>query len=124
MNDCFLELTGTQDVPGAGRSVWVQVNEIPEGHWGTSGKTAGVMGIAMIAGLTRESEILDFTRNYLDAKERWMDTAAYPDDAARRGPDRQRHSQSSRTKAKGSAFRRLRSPAHISIPLAKPQWDR
>lgn len=84
VNDSFLNMTGTAGVAGAGRSVWVQVNEIPEGHWGTSGKTAGVMGIAMIAGLTPQSPILDFTRNYLDAKERWMDGADYPSDAAGR----------------------------------------
>lgn len=84
VNDSFLKLTGTSDIPGAGRSVWVQVNEIPEGHWGTSGKTAGVMGIAMVAGLTPQSPILDFTRAYLDAKESWMETAGYPSDTAGR----------------------------------------
>ena len=84
VNDSFLKLTGTQGVEAAGRSIWVQIAEIPEGHWGTSGKTAGVMGIAMIAGLTPQSPILDYTRSYLDAKERWMDGAAYPEDAAGR----------------------------------------
>jgi phenylpyruvate tautomerase PptA (4-oxalocrotonate tautomerase family) len=84
VNDVLVQVTGTQGQPGAGRSVWVQVNEIPEGHWGTSGKTAGVMGIAMIAGLTPQSPILDFTRQYLDAKSRLYELAAYPADAAGR----------------------------------------
>lgn len=84
VNERFLKATGTENQEGAGRSVWVQIAEIPEGHWGTSGKTAGVMGIAMVAGLTPLSPILDFTRSYLDAKERWMDAADYPEDAAGR----------------------------------------
>lgn len=84
VNECILKITGTQGVEGAGRSVWVQVNEIPEGHWGTSGKTAGVMGIAMVAGLTPQSPILDYTRAYLDYKDRLFDKMEYPKDAAGR----------------------------------------
>jgi phenylpyruvate tautomerase PptA (4-oxalocrotonate tautomerase family) len=84
VNNVFLRLSGTEDVEGAGRAVWVQVNEIPEGHWGTSGKTAGVMGIAMVAGLSRKSPILDYTRAYLDAKGRMYDLADYPAEAAGR----------------------------------------
>jgi phenylpyruvate tautomerase PptA (4-oxalocrotonate tautomerase family) len=84
VNDVFLRMTGTEGLEGAGRSIWVQVNEIPEGHWGTSGKIAGVMGIAMVAGLKRHSPILDYTRAYLDAKGRMYDLADYPADAAGR----------------------------------------
>jgi phenylpyruvate tautomerase PptA (4-oxalocrotonate tautomerase family) len=82
VNDSLLRCVGKADIAGAGRSVWVQVNEIPEGHWGTSGKTAGVLGIAMVAGLTPQAPILDFTRAYLEAKTRGLDSNAYPKDTA------------------------------------------
>ncbi|XOV78077.1 MAG: 4-oxalocrotonate tautomerase family protein [Aestuariibacter sp.] len=84
VNDSILKVTNTEGKVGAGRSVWVQVIEIPEGHWGTSGKTAGVMGIAKVAGLTPQSEILVYTRAYLDAKGRWYDQAGYPEETAGR----------------------------------------
>jgi phenylpyruvate tautomerase PptA (4-oxalocrotonate tautomerase family) len=84
VNESILKVTGTTGKAGAGRSVWVQVVEIVEGHWGTSGKTAGVLGIALIAGLKNDSPILDFTRSYLGAKERWLDSSGYPADTAGR----------------------------------------
>lgn len=84
VNDVFLELTATAGEPGAGRSIWVQVAEIPEGHWGTSGKTAGVLGIARIAGVPSDSPLLDYVRGYLDAKARSLDLADYPPDIAGR----------------------------------------
>jgi len=84
VNASVLKVTGTTDVPGAGRSVWVHVIEIPEGHWGTSGKTAGVMGIAMVAGLTPQSPLLDYPRAYFNAKDRLYDTAGFPADTAGR----------------------------------------
>ncbi len=84
VNASILKITGTTDVPGAGRSAWVHVIEIPEGHWGTSGKTAGVMGIARIVGLAPQSPLLDYPRAYFDAKDRLYDAAGFPPDAAGR----------------------------------------
>lgn len=84
VNGAILELTGTAGVPQAGRSVWVRVSEIPEGHWGTSGKTASVTGIATIAGVDLEGEIFDFTKRHFAAKERAFETLGIPQDAAGR----------------------------------------
>jgi phenylpyruvate tautomerase PptA (4-oxalocrotonate tautomerase family) len=84
VNESILKVTGFSGADGVSRSIWVQVAEIPEGHWGTSGKTAGVMGIAMVAGLTPSSPHLDYTRAYLDAKDRLYDKMEYPKDAAGR----------------------------------------
>jgi phenylpyruvate tautomerase PptA (4-oxalocrotonate tautomerase family) len=84
VNDAILEVTGTAGVPQAGRSVWVHIHEIPEGHWGTSGKTASITGIATIAGVAPDSELLDFTGRYFAAKERAYEASGHPEDATGR----------------------------------------
>lgn len=84
VNDAILELTGTQHLPGAGRSAWVRVSEIPEGAGGTSGKTASVTGIATIAGVDLDGEIFDFTKRHFAAKERAFAQHGVPADASGR----------------------------------------
>lgn len=84
VNDAILALTGTTGQPKAGRSVWVRVTEIPEGAWGTSGKTASVTGIATIAGVHLDGEIFDFTKRHFAAKERAFEAHEVPKDASGR----------------------------------------
>jgi len=84
VNDAILELTGTARQPHAGRSVWVRVSESPEGAWGTSGKTASVIGIATIAGVDLDGDIFDFTKRYFAAKERALAACDAADDGSGR----------------------------------------
>lgn len=80
----ILGITGKQAVEGAGRSIWVQIFEWPEGHLATSGRTASLLGIARIAGVPADHPLLEFPRAYFDAKDRFYDQAGFPEKTAGR----------------------------------------
>lgn len=82
VNDVILEVTENKETSGAGRSAWVIINEITEGHWGVSGHTASINGIATIVGIDHASDQFKFTRDYFSAKRRAFSGADYPADSA------------------------------------------
>ena len=84
INEAFLRVTGTAGKKGAGRSVWIQIFEWPEGHLGTSGRTASLLGIAKLTGKTADHPELAFSRAYFDAKDHWYEAHDYPKEASGR----------------------------------------
>jgi phenylpyruvate tautomerase PptA (4-oxalocrotonate tautomerase family) len=84
INDAFLRVTGTTGEKSAGRSVWVQIFEWPEGHLATSGRTASLLGIAKLTGKPADHPRLAFSRAYFDAKDRWYDSHGFPQETAGR----------------------------------------
>ncbi len=84
IHDAFLRVTGTAGEKGAGRSVWVQIFEWPEGHFATSGRTASLLGIARLVGKSSDDPLLAFPRAYFDAKDRWYDAHDFPKETAGR----------------------------------------
>lgn len=80
----FLKATGTRDVEGAARSVWIQIFEWPEGHLATSGRTSSLLGIARLAGIPADHPLLAFPRAYFEAKDRLYDAHGFPEDTAGR----------------------------------------
>lgn len=84
INDAFLRVTETSEKAGAGRSVWVQIFEWPEGHLATSGRTASMLGIAKLTGKPADHPRLSFSNAYFDAKDRMYDAHNFPKEAAGR----------------------------------------
>ena len=84
IHDAFLGVTGTAGEKGAGRSLWVQIFEWPEGHFATSGRTASLLGIAKLVGKSPDDPLLAFSRAYFDAKDRWYDAHDFPKETAGR----------------------------------------
>jgi phenylpyruvate tautomerase PptA (4-oxalocrotonate tautomerase family) len=82
VNDAILEVTGTADTPGGGRSAWVIINEVTEGHWGAGGKTFSIAQIARIAGVPLDGDLFGYVRDYFGAKRRVFEGAGYPADTA------------------------------------------
>jgi len=82
VNDAVLDITGIPDQDGAGRSVWVIINEVTEGHWGGGGRTISVGQIAKIAGVPLDGDLFAFVKNYFNAKKRVFAGADYPADTA------------------------------------------
>lgn len=79
ITDAILDIVGVdKDEKGAARSIWVQIFEWPEGHMATSGNTASMLGIALIAGIDPNNPLLDFPKAYFDAKDRMYDGAQFP----------------------------------------------
>lgn len=84
ITESFLRVTGTQGTEGAGRSVWVQIFEWPEGHLAAGGRTASIFGIAKFADIPLDGQRMTFTRAYFDAKDRWYDAHNFPKEATGR----------------------------------------
>lgn len=80
----ILKTTGTEDVDGASRSIWVQIFEWPEGHLATSGRTSSLLGIAQVAKIPQDHPLLAFPRAYFEAKDRLYDLAEFPEKTAGR----------------------------------------
>jgi phenylpyruvate tautomerase PptA (4-oxalocrotonate tautomerase family) len=84
ITSAILRVTGTQDVEGATKSVWIQIFEWPEGHLSTSGRTSSLLGIAQLAGIPADHPLLAFPRAYFDAKDRFYDAHQFPEKTAGR----------------------------------------
>jgi phenylpyruvate tautomerase PptA (4-oxalocrotonate tautomerase family) len=80
----ILAVTGKSNIEGAGRSIWIQIFEWPEGHLATSGRTSSLFGIARIAGIPADHPLLEFPRAYFEAKDRLYDLASFPEKTAGR----------------------------------------
>lgn len=76
--------TGTTDVEGAARSIFIQIVEWPEGHLASNGRTSSLLGIAQVAGIPADHPLLRFPRAYFDAKDRLYDLAEFPEKTAGR----------------------------------------
>lgn len=84
INEALLRVTGTIGEKGAGRTVWVQIFEWPEGHLATSGQTASLLGIAKMLGKPADDPRLAFSRAYFDSKDHLYDAHNFPKETAGR----------------------------------------
>lgn len=82
VNDAVLHVTGTPAGEGAGRSAWVIIREVTEGHWGAAGRTTSIGHIAKIVGASLDGDHFSFVKRYFAAKRRQFAAARYPDETA------------------------------------------
>jgi len=77
-NSALLETLGLEPDDEVGRSAWVQIHEIPEGHWGAGGEVFGVEKIYHAWGVEDDGERMTYLKSYLAAKERSLADAGFP----------------------------------------------
>lgn len=70
VNTALMETLDLQPDDMAGKSAWVHIHEIPEGHWGAGGEVFGVEKIFHLWGVKDDGQRMKYIRSYLDAKER------------------------------------------------------
>jgi phenylpyruvate tautomerase PptA (4-oxalocrotonate tautomerase family) len=80
VNAAIVDVMGCKDDPHAGANIMVVINEVPEGTWGSNGKTIGMNSISTAVGISKESERFQWVERYFTAKDRALKAAGYPDD--------------------------------------------
>ncbi|MEZ2208108.1 4-oxalocrotonate tautomerase [Sinorhizobium sp. CB7] len=80
VNDAILAVTGATGKAGAGASILVVINEVPEGNWGCAGRSISLESIADSVGLPKTSERFAWVQSYFAAKSRMLTVSAYPKD--------------------------------------------
>jgi phenylpyruvate tautomerase PptA (4-oxalocrotonate tautomerase family) len=76
----ILDVTGGSDDPGAGNSIQVIIDEVPEGNWGAGGQTISLESIAGKVGMSTNGSRFAWVRSYFEAKARLLKSFSYPDD--------------------------------------------
>jgi phenylpyruvate tautomerase PptA (4-oxalocrotonate tautomerase family) len=80
VNAAIVDVTGNKADPGAGGSILVIIQEVPEGNWGSNGKTISLGDIAETVGLPKDGERFTWVKKYFAAKARALAAAGYPPD--------------------------------------------
>jgi phenylpyruvate tautomerase PptA (4-oxalocrotonate tautomerase family) len=78
VNEAIMAMRGHADVPNAGGSVLVVIDEVPEGNWGCAGETISLASIASSVGLPKDGERFAWIQAYFAAKRRQYQAAGYP----------------------------------------------
>jgi phenylpyruvate tautomerase PptA (4-oxalocrotonate tautomerase family) len=76
----ILDVTRGSDDPGAGNSIQVIIDEVPEGNWGAGGQTISLENIAGKVGMPTNGSRFAWVRSYFEAKARLLKSFSYPDD--------------------------------------------
>ena len=76
----ILDVIGVNGDSGAGNSIQVILDEVPEGNWGAGGRTISLESIAGTVGMSTDGSRFAWVRSYFEAKARQLKSFAYPDD--------------------------------------------
>ena len=77
-NTALMETLKLDPEDRLGKSAWVHIHEIPEGHWGAGGEVFGVEKIYHVWGVQDDGERMAYIKSYLEAKERARADAFFP----------------------------------------------
>lgn len=80
INAAVMAAMGCPDEPGAGGSILIVIDEVPEGNWGAAGRTISLNAIAGTVALPRDGERFAWVQDYFAAKRRQFEAAGYPAD--------------------------------------------
>jgi phenylpyruvate tautomerase PptA (4-oxalocrotonate tautomerase family) len=80
VSEAILTATGTTGEIGAGGSILVVIDEVPEGNWGCAGRSISLESIADSVGLSKTGARYAWVQSYFAAKSRMLSASAYPKD--------------------------------------------
>ena len=76
VNDSLFKVLGLQPAGRDGSSAWVILHEVPEGHWGASGRMVGIRRISEIAQMSPDRA--DYFEPLLAAQKRVHEAHGFP----------------------------------------------